>query len=93
MGEEFAQKMNCPPRINKHILFSTTSSSSSSADDIIPHVSTPLVGDTTKPMIKDELSLKSSPSPQAKKVIASLHQVIRVNLALNLKLLCFLNSP
>ncbi|KAL7583171.1 hypothetical protein Lser_V15G43643 [Lactuca serriola] len=46
--------MNPPPRLNKHIRFSTTSSSSSSADDTEHHGSTRPIGDTTKPMIQDD---------------------------------------
>ncbi|CAI9296761.1 unnamed protein product [Lactuca saligna] len=60
--------MNSPPMMNNHISFSTTSSSSSFADDIVPHGSTPHVGDITEPMIQDELSPKPSPSPQVDNV-------------------------
>ncbi|CAI9296953.1 unnamed protein product [Lactuca saligna] len=34
-GEDFAQGMNYPPRINKHIKFSSTSSSAPSADVVV----------------------------------------------------------
>ncbi|CAI9286295.1 unnamed protein product [Lactuca saligna] len=33
-GEEYFQGMNCPPRLNNHIRFSTTSSSTPSANDV-----------------------------------------------------------
>ncbi|CAI9292358.1 unnamed protein product [Lactuca saligna] len=63
-GEWFCSWNGLPLRMNEHIHFSTTSSSSSFVDDIVPRGSTPPVGDTTKPMIQDELSPKFSPSPQ-----------------------------
>ncbi|KAL7595803.1 hypothetical protein Lser_V15G28325 [Lactuca serriola] len=65
MGEDFTQKMNSSPWLNKHIHFSTTYSSSSFVDDSVPRGSTPPIGDTTEPMIHDELFPKSSSYPQA----------------------------
>ncbi|CAI9260604.1 unnamed protein product [Lactuca saligna] len=59
-GEHFAQGMNSPPRMNKHIRFSPTSSSTPSADVIVQHGSTSHFVETVEPMIKYELT---SPSP------------------------------
>ncbi|CAI9279612.1 unnamed protein product [Lactuca saligna] len=65
-GEDFAQGMNSPPRMNKHIRFSTTSSSTSSAYDVVQSGSIPPFVETAKPMIQDVTSPKlTSPSPHA----------------------------
>ncbi|KAL7587603.1 hypothetical protein Lser_V15G38004 [Lactuca serriola] len=63
VGDDFTQNMNSHPRINNHIHFSSTSPSPT--DDTELHGSTPLIRDTTEPMIQDEPSLTPSPSPQA----------------------------
>ena len=51
-GEGLTQGMDSSLRMNKHIRFSITFSSSSSANDTIHRGLTPLVGNTTEPMIQ-----------------------------------------
>ena len=62
MGEDFAQGMNSPPRMNENIRFSTTSSSSFSTDDASQHGLTPPIVEIFEPMIQDK---STPPSPQS----------------------------
>ncbi|CAI9259345.1 unnamed protein product [Lactuca saligna] len=61
--------MNSPPRLKKHIRFSSTYSSTSSVDDVVQRGSTLPQVETTVLLIQDVISLRSvCPSQQAKHV-------------------------